>query len=148
MQAKGVIRQQVTWAQSRHFFYWRLRRRLAEFDVARNMRETDSTIQTRNDAIEIMKGWFFESGGTEEVWRDDKKAMIWLQENTATLRSRLLSLKETVLARDLGNRFSDMIQTAADDSSSGGLDSLISRAMAQLSEEDRKALKAAIAKTA
>jgi hypothetical protein len=37
MKAKGVIRQQVQWAQSRTFFYWRLRRRLLEFEVVNSI---------------------------------------------------------------------------------------------------------------
>lgn len=35
MKAKGVIREIVPWAQSRTYFYWRLRRRLAEDGLAR-----------------------------------------------------------------------------------------------------------------
>ncbi|CAM9912667.1 unnamed protein product [Discosporangium mesarthrocarpum] len=33
MVSRGVIRREVPWAQARTFFYWRLRRRLAEFDL-------------------------------------------------------------------------------------------------------------------
>jgi acetyl-CoA carboxylase/biotin carboxylase 1 len=34
MRAKGVIKKQIMWSQSRAFFYWRLRRRLHEFQMA------------------------------------------------------------------------------------------------------------------
>jgi acetyl-CoA carboxylase / biotin carboxylase 1 len=147
MQAKGVIRRQVAWAQSRHFFYWRLRRRLAEFDVAKSMRETDSTIATRNDAIAIMKGWFLEANGTESVWDDDKKCMVWMQENTALLRNRLTVLKERVLARELGNQMSELL-SAVSEKPAVGLETLIGQAMSQLSEADRKLFKAAVSKMA
>ena len=34
----GVIRQQVTWAESRTFFFWRLRRKLLEFEIANSLK--------------------------------------------------------------------------------------------------------------
>lgn len=34
MKAKGVIKKQVQWSKSRSYFYWRLKRRLIEFDIA------------------------------------------------------------------------------------------------------------------
>ncbi|CAM9702436.1 unnamed protein product [Laminaria digitata] len=33
MEARGAVRKVVPWAESRSFFFWRLRRRLAEFDL-------------------------------------------------------------------------------------------------------------------
>lgn len=147
MQAKGVIRKQVAWAQSRHFFYWRLRRRLAEFDVAKSMRETDSTILTRNDAIATMKEWFLQANGSESVWEDDKKTMMWMQENTALLRSRLTNLKEQVLARELGNQLSELL-SAVGNGPATGLENLIGQAMSRLSDSNRKLLKAAVTKMA
>ena len=37
MKAVGVIEKEVDWADSRSFFYWRLRRKLAEFDLRRKL---------------------------------------------------------------------------------------------------------------
>ena len=38
MAAVGVIRRAVPWAEARSFFYWRLRRRLAEFHLRKEVR--------------------------------------------------------------------------------------------------------------
>ncbi|CBJ33018.1 Acetyl-CoA carboxylase [Ectocarpus siliculosus] len=35
MEARGAVRKVVPWTESRSFFFWRLRRRLAEFDLRR-----------------------------------------------------------------------------------------------------------------
>lgn len=37
MAAVGVIRRAVPWAEARSFFYWRLRRRLAEFHLRKEV---------------------------------------------------------------------------------------------------------------
>lgn len=38
MEARGAVRKMVPFAESRAFFYWRLRRRLAEFDLRKQVR--------------------------------------------------------------------------------------------------------------
>ena len=42
MLAKGVIRKIVPWAESRRYFYWRLRRRLREEELVQGMQERDA----------------------------------------------------------------------------------------------------------
>lgn len=37
MEARGAVRKVVPWSESRSFFYWRLRRRLAEFDLRKQV---------------------------------------------------------------------------------------------------------------
>ena len=39
MDAVGVIEKEVEWTESRSFFFWRLRRKLAEFDLRKRMVE-------------------------------------------------------------------------------------------------------------
>lgn len=48
MQAVGVIRRMVPWQQARSFFYWRLRRRLAEFHLRDQVGNHDAVL-TRQD---------------------------------------------------------------------------------------------------
>jgi hypothetical protein len=40
MKALGVIRKEVKWSESRTYFYWRLRRRLIEFEIANSLKTT------------------------------------------------------------------------------------------------------------
>ncbi|CAN0446954.1 unnamed protein product, partial [Hapterophycus canaliculatus] len=37
MEARGAVRKVVPWSASRTFFFWRLRRRLAEFDLRKQV---------------------------------------------------------------------------------------------------------------
>lgn len=37
MEARGAVRKVVPWSESRSFFFWRLRRRLAEFDLRKQV---------------------------------------------------------------------------------------------------------------
>jgi acetyl-CoA carboxylase/biotin carboxylase 1 len=109
MKAKGVIRKQVSWAQSRTFFFWRLRRKLAEFDVTRMLRDVDAVrYKSKQTAISVLKTWFCEQvGGSEDVlekmWEDDVKVMQWLKDNTAYLRDRLRALQDSTSGQQLAS---------------------------------------------
>ena len=117
MKAKGVIRRQVQWAQSRNFFFWRLRRRLAEFDIARMMREVDSTeFKSKQKAIALLKTWYCEQSScsvevTESNWEDDGKVMKWLKDNTSYIRDQLKALKEETSGRLLATLLADVVST-------------------------------------
>jgi acetyl-CoA carboxylase/biotin carboxylase 1 len=54
MKAKGVIKKQVQWSQSRSYFYWRLKRRLIEFDIANKIHGNTNLPAGRRK--EIIKG--------------------------------------------------------------------------------------------
>ena len=113
--------------------------------MANSMREVDRTIKSRQDAIEIMKEWFSTAGGSAVVWEDDKKTMLWLQENTAILRNNLLALEEQVAARELGSRFTALLHSVAENRSGGpSLDQLLSDALAHMPASDRTRIKDAI----
>lgn len=88
MKAKGVIRQQVAWAQSRAFFYWRLRRRLAEFEYGRQLQDLSQGKKTLTDCVDILKTWFLEEGGSQETWQQDEQFATWIESH-----KELLSLK-------------------------------------------------------
>merc|ERR1711871_1147389 len=60
MQAKGVIHGIVDWKTSRSFFYWRLRRRLAEFALRRAV-AGQATGHTTAQCAALIKKWFLES---------------------------------------------------------------------------------------
>ena len=74
MKAVGVIRQQVDWKTSRSFFYWRLRRKLAEFDLRKKIidaAEVGRGVKTPTplEATEMIKQWFMATPGmTEAQW--------------------------------------------------------------------------------
>eukprot|EP00603_Paraphysomonas_imperforata_P004269 CAMPEP_0114418674 /NCGR_PEP_ID=MMETSP0103-20121206/3623_1 /TAXON_ID=37642 ORGANISM="Paraphysomonas imperforata, Strain PA2" /NCGR_SAMPLE_ID=MMETSP0103 /ASSEMBLY_ACC=CAM_ASM_000201 /LENGTH=2325 /DNA_ID=CAMNT_0001587049 /DNA_START=49 /DNA_END=7026 /DNA_ORIENTATION=+ len=137
MKAKGVIRRQVQWAQARNFFFWRLRRKLAEFDIARMMRDVDSTeFKSKQKAIALLKSWFVEQASSsaessDAVWEDDVKMMKWLKDNTSYIRDRLKALKEENSGRRLAALLADVIQPAESPSSD-----FMAAAFSGMSKED------------
>lgn len=56
MEAQGVIRKGLEWRSSRAFFYWRIRRRLAEQALVRRLRAADPGLSVRA-AQELLTSW-------------------------------------------------------------------------------------------
>jgi len=139
MRSKGVIRKQVNWAQSRAFFFWRLRRRLTEFDLAnklaaaRGLSTTSAGSKHRREAVDDLKAWFLSNAGSKpEMWEDDRRVMLWLTDNHAAFAAYVAERKANFTAKALAERMS-----ACD---AEGL----KRAVANLSPEVRAALAAAL----
>ena len=70
MKAVGVIEREVEWIQARSFFYWRLRRKLAEFDLRGKVIEAAEVgrgvkAPTPLEASRLIREWFKESHGSE-----------------------------------------------------------------------------------
>lgn len=105
MKAKHVIRDIVEWKNARKFFYWRLKRKLGEFalgrDIAQSLTKESSTML---DAEHIMKGWFAEAVNAgriarpnnetiAELWeKNDKDVLMWLSSDKEWLQNRLRGL--------------------------------------------------------
>ena len=114
MKAKGVIRRQVNWAQSRAFFFWRLRRRLTEFDLAAYRLAGSGSggsgspagSRQRREAVAELQAWFAASGGKPEVWDDDRRFILWLQEekNKAGFNAFVAARKAALAGQALADR--------------------------------------------
>lgn len=62
MEARGAVRKVVPWVESRSFFYWRLRRRLAEFDLRRQVRvraRVDSVTMERTNLTVYTTAYYY-----------------------------------------------------------------------------------------
>ncbi|XP_062200626.1 acetyl-CoA carboxylase 1-like [Phragmites australis] len=80
MAAKGVIGKVVDWQESRAFFYRRLRRRVSEDALAKEVREAAGEQLSHKSALESIKRWYLVSKGTEgdgEKWNDDESFFTW-----------------------------------------------------------------------
>ena len=104
MKATGVIEKEVEWKESRKFFFWRLRRKLAEFDLRKKMIEASDVGRgvaklTPLNASSVMKKWFLESPElSEEMWDDDKIMLAWMAQSYKLLESKVEDLgKESVV---------------------------------------------------
>jgi len=105
MKAKGVIREIVDWPQSRSYFYWRLRRRLAEDALARSIEVAlkDPLASTQAEdrdtvwakANELIQSWQAADLKLAENADnlDDKKAVEWHSINQASINKRVEGLR-------------------------------------------------------
>mmetsp|Transcript_27637 Transcript_27637/g.55649 ORF Transcript_27637/g.55649 Transcript_27637/m.55649 type:complete len:1816 (-) Transcript_27637:165-5612(-) len=97
MAAAGVIEAQVDWKTSRSFFYWRLRRRLAEFELRKQICKADVE-QTPLKASATLKQWFVASGEAAADWPDSRKVLAWIGSKQTFLRAKLEALKVSGVA--------------------------------------------------
>jgi acetyl-CoA carboxylase/biotin carboxylase 1 len=117
MLAKGAISGVVPWRRARSFFYWRLRRRLAEGALARRLLEAAPQMAAPHAAA-LLRGWFLDAlaglgvrveragAGAAEQWANDVRVLQWLQDNAEDLNGRVAALRresisETVLGLGL-----------------------------------------------
>ena len=108
MLAKGVINGVVPWRRAREFFYWRLRRRLTEGSLCRRMCSAAPQITPAN-ATTLLRTWYLSSLASQGVrvagealesllWKEDKRVLQWLAENTDFLTGRISSLRRESIA--------------------------------------------------
>lgn len=90
MKAKGVIKSAVPWEESREFFYYRAKRRLAEDYYVAQMRQVDSSL-TKESATEIIKDMF--SGD----WEDDKAASSFFETEAPALDEKVKNVKASAV---------------------------------------------------
>eukprot|EP00536_Pseudo-nitzschia_multiseries_P005377 jgi/Psemu1/318630/estExt_fgenesh1_pm.C_1000011 len=132
MEAVGVIRQQVEWSTSRSFFYWRLRRKLAEFDLRKKIVEASE--------------WFLQSEGMDAAkWEDDKVMLTWMANNHGLLESKVVSFTQECVSQEVMK-----VMTAGGTTAKIGTKGIvegISRAMMTMTEEEKDAFKAMLGQT-
>jgi len=94
MQKKGAIRAVVPWAESREFFYWRLRRLRAVRTLAAPLREFAPDLESSpNDIVEdLVKGALT---GDKDILADNPALVRWL-ENSANAKTIASKVKAKV----------------------------------------------------
>ena len=111
MKAKGVIRKQVQWAESRAFFYWRLRRRLLEFDAV-NACGAQAEAGERKAAIAALRGWFLTQGGDEGQWEDDRGMVEWFQDHTVELNGYTAGVRGQACVGEIRDKLAELVKAA------------------------------------
>jgi acetyl-CoA carboxylase / biotin carboxylase 1 len=107
MKAVGVIEREVEWSVSRAYFYWRLRRKLAEFDVRKKIIEAAEVgrgVKTPSpqDASNLIKKWFLEAPGMDEAkWADDKTILHWMAYSHHHLEEKILAYTKSCVAQEV-----------------------------------------------
>jgi acetyl-CoA carboxylase/biotin carboxylase 1 len=142
MKAVGVIEREVEWEHSRTFFYWRLRRKLAEFDLRKQLLEAGEVGRgvkrlSSLEATALIKQWFLESPTTtEEAWLDDKVVLQWMATSHNLLEQKILAYTRDVVLMEVFQ-----VLTAGGNTARVGLAGIaqgISRALACLPPEERE----------
>jgi acetyl-CoA carboxylase/biotin carboxylase 1 len=113
MKAKSCIREIVEWKNARTFFYWRLKRQLAEFQLRREVVASSSKNISFAAAEQHLKTWFTESvnGGrvprqlnvsVDELWaRSDKDVLLWLASDKEWIKTRITGLSREYTANQV-----------------------------------------------
>eukprot|EP01041_Mallomonas_annulata_P000604 gene604-1167_t len=111
----GVVRKQVDWAESRTFFYWRLRRRLLEFSLARRMNEAEPehSAMSRKDCIAHMQNWHREGRGTALEWESDKRMVTWYDNHSSIVDENVQEIKKQSLGMRMKGLLEEMVAAAS-----------------------------------
>ncbi|AMD21457.1 HER178Cp [Eremothecium sinecaudum] len=107
MLAKGVIRKELEWSQSRRFFYWRLRRRLNEEYLIRRL-DAELPHANRLEKFSRLRSWYPTSVNQD----DDAKVSTWIEENYQVLDEHVKALKAEKFAHSLSKQFRSDRETA------------------------------------
>ncbi|CAK4078457.1 unnamed protein product [Aphanomyces euteiches] len=102
MKAKHVIREVVPWAQARTYFYWRLKRRLAEFRVRRTILEaSNSEMHGDFASTESTVETWFKNQQPNGDWANDQAVLNWLTADSDFLAKRIEALHQERIAREV-----------------------------------------------
>ncbi|CAK7347099.1 unnamed protein product [Dovyalis caffra] len=113
MAAKGVIREVVDWARSRLFFCRRLRRRIAECSLIKDVIDAAGEQLLHKSAMDMIKMWFLNSDiarGREDAWVDDEAFFAW-KNDSGNYEAKLQELrvqKVLVQLTNIGESMSDL----------------------------------------
>lgn len=145
MKAKGVIRKQVQWEDSRSFFYWRLKRRLIEFDVIKEVSSSQKNSKlepgVKKTIVNNIQDWMI-SRNLEETWEDDKAFVHWMSDNKILFQSFITEKKSEALAGNLMEGFRQLISLHDENEDGSSLSSsIMASALKQMSVEEREKLK-------
>jgi acetyl-CoA carboxylase/biotin carboxylase 1 len=114
MKVKGVITDVVPWKRSRSYFYWRLRRRLGEMHLRKQLQaasvvpgQPDSRMSL-SESTKLMQSWFVRaresgllrgmpagtSGSDNELWGDDRAVLAWMKDESDNINRNIKEIRE------------------------------------------------------
>ena len=153
MQAVGVIEKAVEWRDARSYFFWRLRRKLAEFDFRKKILEAGkvgnkSSSMTPLDASDVIKKLFYETSDlSHDKWNDDEAMLSWMHDKHEILDQKVTEFRNSSISQEVYELMVSKSHNGHRDVT--GVLSGITRALTALSSEEsekiKKDLKKAIA---
>jgi len=104
MKAKGVISEALTWRHSREYFYWHLRRRLAEDNLVKKYSKSQFALE-RKEIVNVIRE-LLEKTTTDP--NDDKAVLSWLSIESGSIESTLDVTYRKHIVSKIQNLMSDM----------------------------------------
>ncbi len=148
MKAVGVIENEIEWKTARSYFFWRLRRKLAEFDLRKKIIEAGNvgrrtTALSPLDASKFIRELFNGTSGLpQEMWNDDKRMLAWMAEKNEFLEQKVVELTKANVAQEVFE-----VMVAGGNTGligSAGIVDGITRAISALPSEEREKMKQSI----
>mmetsp|Transcript_87993 Transcript_87993/g.156027 ORF Transcript_87993/g.156027 Transcript_87993/m.156027 type:complete len:2134 (-) Transcript_87993:174-6575(-) len=102
MKAKGVIREGLEWKNSRRYFFWRVKRRVLQDHMIRQLREADKRL-SHKEAEALVKKWAEENNVD---FCSDQQMVSWLE--SQNVKSRAASIKSAYLKSQLQAIFKEL----------------------------------------
>ncbi|KAI7904359.1 acetyl-CoA carboxylase [Cokeromyces recurvatus] len=93
MMAKGVIRKALDWRRARHYFYWRVRRRLCEEYTFRKIVTATKGSMAREDMYNLVQKWFMNDNESVDFQEADELVSEWFEKRTSVIDQRIQKLK-------------------------------------------------------
>eukprot|EP00543_Licmophora_paradoxa_P006771 CAMPEP_0202445904 /NCGR_PEP_ID=MMETSP1360-20130828/4612_1 /ASSEMBLY_ACC=CAM_ASM_000848 /TAXON_ID=515479 /ORGANISM="Licmophora paradoxa, Strain CCMP2313" /LENGTH=2079 /DNA_ID=CAMNT_0049062311 /DNA_START=41 /DNA_END=6280 /DNA_ORIENTATION=+ len=90
MKAKGVIREAVPWAESREYFYYRAKRRIAEDECVGQLVSADASLTT-GEASDMLKAM------CDGDWEDNKAVVSFFEEKSSEIVEKVKSIKSAAI---------------------------------------------------
>ncbi|KAG0315088.1 acetyl-coenzyme-A carboxylase [Dissophora globulifera] len=107
MKAKGTIREALDWTNARRYFFWRVRRRLAEEYVRRRMVAANKS-QTRAEQTKSLLAWFgrdtVHSSEAEltKIWEsEDRIVLEWFEGHSQSVDALIQEMTSAGTANDI-----------------------------------------------
>lgn len=112
MLEKNCIQEIVPWKKSRGFFYWRLRRRLLQSRLRKEVLDTQPGLGI-GQVDAMLRRWFIEDKGATEsyLWDNDEAAVTWFEEQICSDSSVLSSNMNAVRKDAVVSRVKEILET-------------------------------------
>jgi len=102
MKAKGVIRDSIEWKGSRRYFIWRVKRRVLQDHLVKQLQKADKKL-THQAALELVRHWVQESGSS---WDSDRSVVEWLEKQDVS--AKVESIKSASVKSQIKDLFSGL----------------------------------------
>jgi len=138
MKATGVIEREVEWEHARTFFYWRLRRKLAEFDLRKKVQDAGNVGNSGSfsavEASAVIKGWFCnEANASDADWNGNDRAVLsWMAKSNEKLEQKVVGLRKASIAKEVENAVA-----FGGDVGMAGLSDGVTQALSKMNADDK-----------